>query len=70
MTEHTTKSLEIGIALVYTPFDDAIGGESKLLSRKDAIGYVVTTVMKEMERKIPEGSAVTVVFGFDKSQPS
>jgi len=63
----TSKNLEIGVGIIYSPADDAIDSEYKVWNKKDAIGYAITTVMKEMENRIPEGSLCTVIFGINEN---
>ena len=61
--KETTKVLELGIFVVYTPLDDVLGTKVKIKSLTAACELASRWVGEAIQKKISLGSACTVAVG-------
>jgi len=59
----TAESVEYLVGVVFSPWDDAEGSESTLLSKGDCIDQMVENLREMLEDRIPDDFACTGLIG-------
>lgn len=62
MPESTTQICMVTGAIVFTPWDDALGSKAYLETKKDAIANLVQKVQQYLEENVANEAACTMLF--------